>query len=424
MWLVLSDENGEYEVDYRFGGPLDDVCYSMIECSTGGYALAGYTNSYGSGQYDYYIVRAGEDGTFHWNRTHGGSWFDEGSAIIECSSGGFALIGESTSSPGENSKAWLVRTDDQGFQLWNKTYSFGVDDNRCYSLIESDENNLVFASCDGDVHVARVDSEGSLIWSNHYHIDLIDIAWSLIESSNNGFVVAGYSAHFYGGPKSHVYDALAMYVADIPRWSLPPANLTAEFAYSFSHQLSANVPHGVDRWWLEQQGTYSIDQNGLIFNTTFVQVGEYWISVNVNDTLGNELGETFRIDVIDTLPPSWIEHPENQTLNAYDTFRYDLNATDPSGIEQWTIDDSTNFDVNENGVITNRISLAAGFYYLEVEVEDPYGNPLRGSFTISVISEDIDSLVIVMIVVTIILVPVSVVIYRRRKRPKDLIQSS
>jgi hypothetical protein len=414
MWLILTNESGGYEVDYRFGGPFDDVCYSMIECTNGGFALVGYTNSYGSGQYDYYLVRAGEDGAFYWNRTYGSTWFDEAAAIIECISGGFAIIGETKTSPDAISNTWLVRTDDQGYQLWNKTYTFGQEHARSYSLLESDDDDLVFTSCFNDIYVARVNDSGSMIWYKLYSFDLYNIAWAMIESSNHGFIVVGYAAHLYGGPKAHLYDALVLHVADLPRWYITPTNLTIEFAQEFTYQLMAKVPHGADHWWLDDTEEFGIDEKGLVYNITFISVGEYLVSGHVNDTLGNVLTTTFRIEVVDTKPPTWIQEPENQTLITGDLFRYDLNASDPSGIALWTIDDSVNFDIDENGVITNRNSLAAGIYDLEVEVEDPYGNTLDASFTITVLADNIGFVIVITVMVALI-VSIIVVIYRRRK---------
>ena len=55
-----------------------------------------------------------------------------------------------------------------------------------------------------------------------------------------------------------------------------------------------------------------------------------------------------------------------------------MNATDISGIDDyWTID-TTNFQINGNGVITNTTTLVVDTYWLEVRAYDPYDNYCTG----------------------------------------------
>jgi len=83
--------------------------------------------------------------------------------------------------------------------------------------------------------------------------------------------------------------------------------------------------------------------------------------------------------------PIWDEIPTNQTINFGDDFYYDLNASDLSGIASWSINDSTNFKIDGNGIVTNKVSLAVGQYWLEVEAFDPYGNGCSCIFKLTVL---------------------------------------
>jgi hypothetical protein len=418
MWLILTDADGEYVADHTYGGPLDELCYSMVECSSGGFALGGHTESYGDGEYDYFLVRTDNDGTLLWNRTYGSPWFDELGALIECSSGGFALVGESTPSPGADSLSWLVRTDEYGNQLWNMTYDLGLDyDPRSYAIIESDDNDLVFTSCHGDIVVVRVDDDGNQIWARSYDKDLIDIGWSIVESTEHGFVIAGYAAHFVGGPKAHAYDVLVMHVPDPPRWTTEPVDHTAEYAESFTCQLDAVVPHGVDQWWLDTEDYFYVDADGAIHNATLTPVGNYTIGVSVNDTLGETLEGSFGVHVIDTRRPIWLEEPMDKIVKAGEVFRYNLNATDPSGIAEWDIDDKENFAIDSDGVITSNHPLDGGIYSLEVEVEDPHGNRLLGSFTVTAetgMESSWDFILALVMIAAVASIVVIIMVHRRR----------
>jgi len=64
-----------------YGGTGSDSVEVFIQTSDGGYALAGYTNSFGAGSYDYWLVKTDADGNMQWNRTYGGLNIDYGFSI-------------------------------------------------------------------------------------------------------------------------------------------------------------------------------------------------------------------------------------------------------------------------------------------------------------------------------------------------------
>jgi hypothetical protein len=86
----------------------------------------------------------------------------------------------------------------------------------------------------------------------------------------------------------------------------------------------------------------------------------------------------------DAAPPKWVQSPENQMIDAGTDFYYNLNATDYSEIDQWWINDTVNFAIDNDGVITNTDTLDAGSYVVEVRVNDTLGNTQTGSFRLTV----------------------------------------
>jgi hypothetical protein len=88
--------------------------------------------------------------------------------------------------------------------------------------------------------------------------------------------------------------------------------------------------------------------------------------------------------VYDKIPPDWDETPEDKYIEIGDSFRYDLNASDDSGIASWALNDVTHFNIDSQGVITNIANLDVGSYALEVSVFDGYGNNRTGTFTVYV----------------------------------------
>ena len=71
------------------------------------------------------IVSDGSDaepGDELWNLTFGGSGDDEGASIYMTSDGGFIIAGSTKSYGNGNDDVWLLKTDENGEESWNKTF--------------------------------------------------------------------------------------------------------------------------------------------------------------------------------------------------------------------------------------------------------------------------------------------------------------
>ncbi|MHA2191423.1 MAG: hypothetical protein ACXAAP_14450 [Candidatus Thorarchaeota archaeon] len=86
----------------------------------------------------------------------------------------------------------------------------------------------------------------------------------------------------------------------------------------------------------------------------------------------------------DAAPPKWDESPADHVIDFGNPFSYDLNASDYSGIDEWVVNDTAHFAIDDDGVITNSVTLDARTYPLNVEVSDTLGNTLNANFTVTV----------------------------------------
>ena len=102
--------------------------------------------------------------------------------------------------------------------------------------------------------------------------------------------------------------------------------------------------------------------------------------------VGPALDNLFVYDepIFDAAPPEWSPAPTNQVVELGQDFRYDLNATDFSGLGTWTVNDTVNFAIDSNGVITNEVNLVVGTYGLNVSVSDTGGFTRSATFKVIV----------------------------------------
>ncbi|MFX0063583.1 MAG: Ig-like domain-containing protein, partial [Candidatus Hermodarchaeota archaeon] len=123
--------------------------------------------------------------------------------------------------------------------------------------------------------------------------------------------------------------------------------------------------------------TASITWLGLVEGTSYS-----WY-VKINDGILMTKSGSFSFTTLSD-NPTWDETPTNQAVEVNDDFRYDLNASDTSGIASWWINDTVSFSIDSNGVIRDKGTLEIGDYWLEVRVYDPYDNYLSATFKVNV----------------------------------------
>jgi len=112
--LIKTDSNGNEEWNQTYGGGGGDGGNSVQQTTDGGYIITGWTGSFGKGSTDVWLIKTNSQGTEEWNKTLGGSSQDDGSSIQQTSDGGFVIIGKTESFGSGDYDIWLIKTDSQG----------------------------------------------------------------------------------------------------------------------------------------------------------------------------------------------------------------------------------------------------------------------------------------------------------------------
>jgi hypothetical protein len=173
--------------------------WDVVECSDGGFAFAGLADTDPSGEIGYqaWLVRTDSNGTMLWNQTYGEAVLNNGRSLTQCSDGGFALAGESGAWMYYPRSPWLVRTDENGVLLWNRTYSTGYAE----SVVQCSDGGFGIAGTVAesasystwDALFVRTDDEGNELWRSTCSGPSQDGALSLVLSGDDGFAVAGWT---------------------------------------------------------------------------------------------------------------------------------------------------------------------------------------------------------------------------------------
>jgi hypothetical protein len=204
VWLVKTDSNGNMVWNQTYG---EGSIRALVQTSDGGYALAGRANK---GDWDIYrdflLVKTDNHGNMEWNRTYGGKDLDHAYSLVQTSDGGFALVGDTSPNLlGSPRDIWLVKTDAYGVMEWNRTYG-GASYGYAYSLIVTSDGGFALAGCTTsfgagheDFWLVKTDEDGDIMWNQTYGGEKYDCAYALVETSDGGYTIAGYTNSSGGG---------------------------------------------------------------------------------------------------------------------------------------------------------------------------------------------------------------------------------
>ena len=115
-WLAKVNDAGNLEWHQEYGGTSEDSAKSLVATLDGGYAICGTTKSFPTqGGYDFWLLKTDATGNMEWNKTYGGISEDVARSLVATSDGGYALAGYTKSFGAGSYDVWLVKTDEVGF---------------------------------------------------------------------------------------------------------------------------------------------------------------------------------------------------------------------------------------------------------------------------------------------------------------------
>jgi len=201
-WLVKTDENGDEEWNQTYGGVDYDHAHSVQQTTDGGYIIAGNTTSYGAGLYDSRLVKTDENGNEEWNHTYGGVGDDYATSVQQTIDGGYIIAGSNSSYIVGNCDCWLIKTNMNGFEEWNLTYG-GIDDDYATSVQQTVDEGYIIAGItesygagELDCWLIKTDVNGNEEWNQTFGGDDDDRAYSVQQTIDGGFIIAGTTTSF------------------------------------------------------------------------------------------------------------------------------------------------------------------------------------------------------------------------------------
>ncbi|MBN1458033.1 MAG: hypothetical protein JXA57_00760, partial [Armatimonadetes bacterium] len=206
VYLVKTNAQGDTLWTRTYGGTDRDGGVSVLQTSDGGYVVAGWTASFGTGGDDVYLIRTNAAGDTLWTRTYGGSERDEGSSVRPTTDGGFIVAGHTMSFGAGGEDFYLVKTNASGDTFWTRTYG-GVNLDQGWSTQQTADGGYIIAGCTQsfgagfwDYYLVKADSDGDTLWTRTYGGAGNDLGFAIQQTIDGGYIVVGQSESPGAGP--------------------------------------------------------------------------------------------------------------------------------------------------------------------------------------------------------------------------------
>lgn len=200
------------------GGSDYDVPASIQQTTDGGYIVAGYSKSTNGdltgsnyhGGTDYWIVKLDGAGVIVWKKMYGGPGEDVATSVRQTADGGYIVAGYTSSIGGDVSSihsgqnwkdCWVVKLDASGTLIWNKSLGGNAHDG-ALSVWQTTDNGYIVggwtASGDLGIHsgyedyyVVKLDASGTTQWQKVLGGTGYDEARALQQTSDGGYIIGG-----------------------------------------------------------------------------------------------------------------------------------------------------------------------------------------------------------------------------------------
>lgn len=284
LWVLKLMANGDIDWQKTYGIELWHSARAIQQTIDGGYIVAGYVY-YGFGEPDFWVLKLDESGNIEWQKRcgiqHKGS--ESAYSVQQTSDGGYIVAGAGHHAPcsirqtddgyivGGTSPILVLKLNAGGEREWQKEYSApslvpgdfcwvfklnsdgGVSWQKSYDNGDWEWLRVVQQTSDGgyivagftgssrlgvwndnrDIWILKLDENGNIQWQKAYGGEYDERAFSIEQTPDDGYVVAGFTNSFgVGEPGTENFNALVLKIdkngniSGCPAGIIKPSNTT------------------------------------------------------------------------------------------------------------------------------------------------------------------------------------------------------
>jgi hypothetical protein len=123
VFLLKLDSTGNKLWSNHFGGEESDLGRKVFTTPNGDIFISGYTNSFGTGDFDFYLLKVTSDGVLVWEKNYGSPDWERVNDAIPTADNGVVMVGERNGAVNSNVATHVVRVNNSGDTMWTSTFS-------------------------------------------------------------------------------------------------------------------------------------------------------------------------------------------------------------------------------------------------------------------------------------------------------------
>ncbi|MFW9948052.1 MAG: SBBP repeat-containing protein, partial [Candidatus Odinarchaeota archaeon] len=307
------DTDGNNPWAYYYGDIEYESFTAIIGDNDGYIYVAGVTNSTGEGGFDVFLMKIDSAGYWLWNATWGGSGDDIAQGIAADNLGNLYICGYTDSFSVSGKDAFLIKYDDTGNYVWNKTLNLTEDEffydiivgNDGYIYVCGETNTL--SSGGADMVLIKYTSSGNEVWTKTWGGNEDDWGTGLVMDADGNIYISGDTFSFGpGGLNAFLIKVIENFApvisspADISfiektenncTWTVTDETVSTP-TYIIYRNTTTSVATG--EW---------ISGDPIFFNLSAYTVGSYNFTIIAYDGYGKSCQDDIIVDVLPE-PPS------------------------------------------------------------------------------------------------------------------------
>jgi len=196
VYLIKINSSGDTLWTRTYGRSYDDQGWSVQETPDDGYIVSG-TTALSPGDNHVYLIKTNSSGDTLWTRTYGSMGSGWGCLVQQTSDGGYIFAAANCRTPDNPLSIYVIKTDSSGDTLWTKACGT-TDSAQVHSFQPTSDGGYILAgtileSYTGlsDVYLVKMTSSGDTLWTRRYGDPYNESGWSVQETSDGGYIIAG-----------------------------------------------------------------------------------------------------------------------------------------------------------------------------------------------------------------------------------------